>query len=60
MPIVSKELRERRKKRIAELLKQGLTPRAIKDRLGVAERQVLRVRQTLRDEGILAKPDALS
>jgi DNA-binding NarL/FixJ family response regulator len=45
---MSKELRDRRTRRIEELLKQGLALKVIAERLGVTQRQVRSVRDRLR------------
>ena len=47
MPITDREYREQQKQRVIELLEQGLSTRIIHERLGVTQRQVLRIKKWL-------------
>jgi len=51
--VTDRELKERRKQRVIELLMQGLTTRVIHERTGMTQRQVLRIRQELKKDGQL-------
>jgi len=46
MPIMDSDLKARRRKRVVELLTQGLTTRQIAERTGVTTRQVLRIKKS--------------
>jgi len=50
MPITSQKVREEQRRRVKQLILQGLTTKAICQRLGGTERQVYLARKALRDE----------
>jgi len=52
MPIVSKEIRDKRDQRIEELLQQGLSMKVIAERLGLTQRQVRTVRDRIRQDAV--------
>jgi uncharacterized protein YerC len=49
MPIIDRTLQAKRRKRVVELLKQGLTTNQIAERTGVGNRQILRIRKKLEE-----------
>lgn len=55
MPITDRDVREKQKRRIQELLGQGLSVRVICERIGLTERQVRNVIRALR-RGLDAAP----
>lgn len=49
MPIISREARAKERKRIMELLEQGLATKAITARLGVSAKKVSRARKLMQE-----------
>jgi uncharacterized protein YerC len=49
-PLTDQEINRRRRKRVIELLKQGLSVRQVHERTGMVQRQIHRIRKKLLEE----------